>query len=84
MKYELTILTAEKADKEIKDLLKGKDYELEYGGYKQLAYRVVSNEFAHYYYITLDLSEGEPAKLSNQLYIEDWCLRCLLVRAMEK
>lgn len=81
MKYGLTILTDERAEQEIAYLFKDKHYQLEYDGYKRLSYSIRECEYAHYYYLTLGLSEFETSLLSKELENKDWCLRYLLVKA---
>ena len=79
MKYELTILTKEKAEQNIADFFEDKQYTMTYEGYKRLAYSIEGYEYAHYYYLTLDLTKFEAKLLSEKLNALDWTLRFLLV-----
>lgn len=80
MEYELTILTTEKAEQEIATFLADKHYKMEYGGYKRLAYPIGGNDYAHYYYLNLNLSKFETGLLEKGLISKDWALRYLLVK----
>ncbi len=49
-------------------------------GVKTLAYEINGNKRANYYYLTVELPEGTPAKISSKLNLNDKALRYLLIR----
>jgi len=88
-KYELTTLihpdlemNLEPATSKIKALIEengGKIIKEDNEGKKKLAYQIKGQEFAVYYFYSLELPAAAPAKVSSVLNITDEVIRYLLV-----
>lgn len=90
MIYELTIITPEKSTAEdlasIKKTIEkwGAIHTEEDEGVKRLPYSItlqgVTHEFARYLFYTVELNDGDPAKLSSELNIKDEVIRYLMIK----
>ena len=89
-KYELTVLihpdleiNIEPAIAKIKELVSGNGGTITKEvneGKKKLAYPIKGQDFAVYYYFTVQLPAAAPAKISSVLNITDEVIRYLLVK----
>ena len=89
--YELSVLfhpdlemNLDPALDKVKKLIeanKGKIVKEEADGKKRTAYKLKGQEFAVYYYFTVNLPPEAPGKISSTLNINDEVIRYMLVRA---
>ena len=92
--YELTVLfhpdlemNLDPALDKVKKVVEnagGKIAKTENDGKKHLAYEIESQDFAIYYYYTVNLPSEAPMKISSSLNIADEVLRYLLVRSDDR
>lgn len=92
--YELTVLfhpdlemNLEPALDKVKKIIEsngGKITSEENDGKKRLAYSIKSQDFAVYYFYTLELPAAAPAKISSTFNITDEVIRYLLVTVDER
>lgn len=88
MIYELTVITPETATEvdieKITRVIKRYSMSIEKfedDGVKRLAYPINGHDRGRYLFWQLDMTTGEPTKLSAELNINDSVLRYLLVKA---